>query len=163
MEKENFDPTYESGREPAWQSGSAGNAGYGARAATQTEAGVAEQANEIAARAQEKAGEFGEMAQEKAGEVASMAQERADVGIDRAAEGLQQAADTMRERAGDHDGMQAQVGTKLADGLEKTAAYLKEHDSAELWDEVEAFVKEHPMQAAAGALVAGFLFGRILR
>jgi len=47
--------------------------------------------------------------------------------------------------------------------MDRTASYLKEHDSQELWSEVEAFVKEHPMQAAAGALFAGYMLGKIIR
>lgn len=111
----------------------------------------------------EQAGEIASKAQEKAGEVGSMARERADQGLDRAADGLQKAADTMRSRMEDQGGLQGQVGTKVAGGLEATASYLKEHDSAELWSEVESFVKEHPMQAAAGALVAGWMLGRMMR
>ena len=73
------------------------------------------------------------------------------------------AAERMRERADSHEGMQADVATKAADAMDRTASYLKEHDSQELWSEVEAFVKEHPMQAAAGALFAGYMLGKIIR
>lgn len=124
----------------------------GSIATTEEKPSVTEQASEIAAKAQEKAGEVG-----------GMAKERADQGIDRAADGLQKAADTMRSRMEDQGGIQGEVGAKVAGGLEATASYLKDHDSAELWGEVESFVKEHPLQAAAGALVAGWMLGRMMR
>ncbi|MCC6381518.1 MAG: hypothetical protein IT304_03370, partial [Dehalococcoidia bacterium] len=89
-------------------------------------------------------------------------QEQADAGLDRAASGLQKAADQMRDRAGS-EGLQGQVATKAADTMEKTASYLREHDTDEIWKDMESFVKDHPMQAAAGALVAGFVLGRLLR
>jgi len=121
-----------------------------------TREGVTDQAGAIAAKAQQKA-------QETADEIGNKVQDRADAGVDRAAEGLQQAAEGMRARMEDQEGMQAQVGTKVAEGLERTAGYLKEHDSSEMWGDLESFVKEHPMQACAGALVAGFFMGRVLR
>ena len=101
------------------------------------------------------------------GEMRSQAGEKivagADAGKERAASGLSVAAERMRERADSHEGMQADVAAKAADAMDKTASYLKEHDSQELWSEVEAFVKEHPMQAAAGALFAGYMLGKIIR
>ncbi|MBI2767490.1 MAG: hypothetical protein HYX53_16465 [Chloroflexi bacterium] len=104
---------------------------------------------------------------EQAGRVAAKAQLKAfagaDVGRERAASGLATAAGRMRERAEDRGGMQAQFGAKAADAMGKTAGYLREHDSNELWDGVRAFIKEHPMQAAAGALFAGYFIGKMMR
>jgi ElaB/YqjD/DUF883 family membrane-anchored ribosome-binding protein len=145
MMTQDYDPSgAREGRESWSSSGSSG--------ATTREGGITEQAGDVAAKAQEKAGEVG-------GKV----QDRADAGIDRAAEGIQQAAAGMRERFEDQGGMPGQVGTRVADGLERTAGYLREHDSAEMWSDAESFIKEHPLQACAGALVAGFFVGRVLR
>ena len=117
-----------------------------------------------AADIQEQAGEVAEKAQEQAGAVKDKAIEQAEVGKQKAASGLHSAAEQLRNRAGDEeDGVKAQVVTKAADTMEQTATYLEEHEASEIWEDFERFVKEHPMQAAAGALVAGFVFGRILR
>lgn len=125
-----------------------------------------EMAKDRAGEAKEMAGdrmaEAKEMATEKAGQAKEMAADYAEMGKDRAVEGLETAASQVRDRFGE-EGMQGQVGTKVADGLEKTATYLREHEAGEMWSEIETFVKDHPMQAAAGALVAGFLMGRVLR
>ncbi|MGE5597221.1 MAG: hypothetical protein ACM3S1_14450 [Hyphomicrobiales bacterium] len=113
--------------------------------------------------ATEQMQEKAEQAQEKMGQAATMGRERADQGITKAASGLHSAADQLRQRSEGKEGMQGQVGTKAADALEKTSSYLKERDSQQIWDDVESFVRENPMQAAAGALVAGFILGRMLR
>jgi len=100
---------------------------------------------------------------DKAAEVGSKVEEKAEVGKEKAADGLEKAAEQMRTRLESQGGPQAQVGVKVADGMEKTAGYLRDHETAEIWSDVETFVKEHPMQAAATAAVAGFVLARILR
>ncbi|MCC6387625.1 MAG: hypothetical protein IT302_09595 [Dehalococcoidia bacterium] len=126
-----------------------------------------DQAGDIASKAQETATEKAEELKDKAGEVRSQAGEKmlagADAGKERAASGLSMAADRMRERAESHDGMQADVAARAADAMDRTAGYLKEHDSQELWADMEQFVKDHPMQAAAGALFAGYVLGKLMR
>jgi hypothetical protein len=100
----------------------------------------------------------------KAADVAHNLQDRTEVGKDKAAEGLESAANQLRSNfGGNGDGVRGQVGVKMADSLEKTAGYLRDHETEQIWSDVETFVTEHPVQAAAGALVAGFVLGRILR
>lgn len=103
------------------------------------------------------------MVQDRASEAGSKLHEQADMGIDKAAGGLESAAEQMRDRFADQDGVPAQVGGKMADGLERTAGYLREHDADQIWEDVEAFVKDHPLQSAAGAAIAGFVIARVLR
>jgi ElaB/YqjD/DUF883 family membrane-anchored ribosome-binding protein len=102
-------------------------------------------------------------AKDKASELGQKAQQQADMGKDKAAGGMESAADKIREQASKSDGMTAQTGTKVADSMEKTAGYLREHDTTEMLDDVEQYVKDHPMQAVAGAVIGGFVIGRILR
>ena len=100
---------------------------------------------------------------DKAPEVMQKAQDKADAGIDTAAGGMESAADKIRERTQGKEGMPAEAGAKVADTMERTAGYLREHDSSEILDDVERFVREHPVQAVAGALVGGFVISRILK
>lgn len=86
-----------------------------------------------------------------------------DTGMDKAAQGLESAAEKMRGRAEEDTGVRSTVEEKAADAMGKTAEYLKEHDSQELIHELEEFVKAHPIQAAAGALVAGYVLAKIVR
>ncbi len=110
-----------------------------------------------------QAQEMASQAQEKASNVATMARERTEQGREKASEGLHSAAEQLRQRGEQRGGKQGEMAAKLADQLERTSSYLREHDTQQLWDDVERFVKENPMQAAAGALFAGFVLGRILR
>jgi hypothetical protein len=87
----------------------------------------------------------------------------ADAGIDKTAEGLESAAEKIRSRTEGEEGMKSAVQEKAADAMEKTAGYLKEHDSKELMHDLEEFVKAHPLQAAVGALAAGYVIGKIAR
>ena len=91
------------------------------------------------------------------------AKDQADAGMDKAAEGLESTADRIKSMAGEGEGMPAQAGTKLAEGMETAATYLKDHSSDELLKDLEGYVKEHPTQALVGAIFAGFLVGRIMR
>jgi ElaB/YqjD/DUF883 family membrane-anchored ribosome-binding protein len=103
-------------------------------------------------------GEF----KDKARQYRDQAIDQADAGLDKAAEGMQSAADTVRQRAQERGGMTADAGAKVADTMERSADYLREHDTQEVFDDLERYVRQHPMQAVAGAIVGGFILGRLL-
>lgn len=102
-------------------------------------------------------------ARESAGEYGQKAQEGLDKGIQQSAAGMDTAAEKIREKAEQSDGMPAQAGVKLADGMERAAGYLREHDSEDMMADLERYVRSHPTTAVAGALVAGLVIGKILR
>ena len=106
----------------------------------------------------ERADDMSRQAQEKASEMSDRAREQAEAGKDQAATGMHTAADRIRERAGG-----SEAGEKVAGTMDSTASYLQEHSTAEIWNDVEDYVRKHPGQALAGAVVAGLLLGRILR
>lgn len=112
---------------------------------------------------QDQASELKDKAGEKASEYGAKLQETADAGIDRAADGLEKAAGQLRTRAEDGGGVQEKVGVRVADGLDKTSQYLREHEAQEIWTDVEQFVKDHPMQAAVGAAVAGYVVAKMMK
>lgn len=113
--------------------------------------------------AMEKAHQLQDMASEKATEVGAKLQDTADMGVNRAAEGLDQASVQLRERATEMGGVQEKLGVRMADGLDKTSGYLREHEANEIWTDVEKFVREHPMQAAVTAAVAGYVVAKVLK
>jgi len=119
-------------------------------------AGTTDEAEGFAAKASETASEAKAAVQER---VAS----GADAGMNKAAEGFGTAAERLRNRAEDDEGVKSTIEAKAADAMDKTAGYLKEHDSSELVQDLEKFVKAHPIQAAVGALAAGYLLGKIAR
>lgn len=158
MEKDYYEPT-DSGA----GTGVGSHTGFGEGTTGHMSTGGTSTMEEKAKSVTDQAGEVASKAQAKASEMGTKAQEKADVGMERASEGLHKAAENMRSRFESQEGVQAQVGTKVASGIESAASYLEGRDSAELWAEFESFVKEHPMQAAAGALFAGWMLGRIMR
>lgn len=86
----------------------------------------------------------------------------AEAGKEKAATGMESAAEALRSRVGG-DGALATVGTRAADSLEKTAHYIREHETQELWSDVQEYVRQHPGTALIGALAAGFVISRVLR
>lgn len=117
-----------------------------------------EQAEGAASEAAERAGQ---VAGDMAGEARTKADEAADMGRERAAEGMERTASMLRER--EQDGAVGAVAGRAAEGMERSASYIRQHDTAEMWTDVEHYVREHPVQGIAGAMAAGFLVGRILR
>jgi ElaB/YqjD/DUF883 family membrane-anchored ribosome-binding protein len=97
---------------------------------------------------------------ELARDVRDATQRKADAGIERAAEGMRAAADKLRERADHVDGLRSDAGERVADTLGRSADYLRDHDSEQLLGEVKAYVRKHPVQAVASAIVGGLLFGK---
>jgi ElaB/YqjD/DUF883 family membrane-anchored ribosome-binding protein len=87
----------------------------------------------------------------------------ADKAVDKTAEGMESAADTVREKLGSSSGVTGTAATKLADGMEKTSGYLREHDTQEIMEDVDRYIREHPTQAIIGAVAVGFVIGRMLR
>ena len=114
-------------------------------------------------KAMDKASEMRGMASEKASEYSGKLHEGADAGVNRAAEGLEKAAVQLRDRAENGGGMQEKVGVRVADSLDKTSQYLRDHEATEIWSDVERFVQQHPMQAAVGAAVAGYVVAKVLK
>jgi len=114
-------------------------------------------------QAQTKGSEFSDTAQQKASEFGQKAQQQADQGIDKAATATERAATQLREKAMQQGGKTGEIGTKVADKLETTSDYLQQHDTTEILDDVEKYVREHPLQAVGAALFGGFVLARIIR
>jgi len=104
---------------------------------------------------------------EKLGDSATKISEKGKEGLETGKEklggGMESAADLIRDRTGDTSGLPHEAGTKLADTMDKTASYLQEHSSEEIWSDVESYVREHPTQALVGAVLAGWVMARVLR
>jgi len=111
----------------------------------------------------DKTSEYGEKAQTKASEFGQKAQQRADQSLDKAASATERAASQLREKARRQGGKAGEIGTKVADKLETTSDYLQQHDSTEILDEIEKYVREHPLLAVGAAAFGGFVLARILR
>ena len=88
------------------------------------------------------------------------AQRQADAGMDRAAEGVHRVAETLRDRAGQYEDLRSDAGERVADTFDRGADYLREHDSQQMFGDVKTYVRDHPLQAVAGAVIGGLLLGK---
>jgi hypothetical protein len=123
--------------------------------------GIREQAKEYVDHAKNTAGEMADQAKTKVGEIANQAKKRADVMGDQAAGGLEHAAQVAHQRATGSAGIPAEAGTKVANVMEDTAQYLRTHDTHSIWVDMASYVRRHPVQALAGAVVGGFLLRKL--
>ena len=120
-------------------------------------------AGEMYDAAQTKGLEFSDKAQQKATEFGHKAQQQADHGLDKAATATEKAASQLREKAMQQGGKTGEIGTKVADTLDTTSDYLQQHDTTEILDDIEKFVRDHPLQAVGAAVIGGFVLARIIR
>jgi hypothetical protein len=123
------------------------------------ETGIREQAQEYADHAKNTASKIADQAKNKTGEMANQVNVWAK---DQAASGLERAAHMAHQRASG-SGMPAEAGTKVANVMEDTAKYVRTHDTNDVWGDVEFYVRSHPIQALAAAVVGGFVLGKLFR
>ncbi|MEX2445977.1 MAG: hypothetical protein WD734_01450 [Dehalococcoidia bacterium] len=119
-------------------------------------------ASEAADQARDAADQARTTTSDMAGRAQDAGMRTADSGREGAAGALERAASTLEGRTGS-DGATSKVAGRAAGGMHAAADYLQEHETTEIVDEVEHYVRSHPMQAVAGAVAAGFIVGRILR
>lgn len=106
---------------------------------------------------------FGEQAKESTKRFADQAKDAAMRGKEKAATGFGSAGERIRERTEGKGGVREVVGAKVATGLETAGDYLQNHEYKEMVEDIEGYVKKHPMQTVAGAVFAGIIIGRMLR
>jgi len=111
----------------------------------------------------DKIDDMSEKLGDSATKISDKGKEGLETGKEKLGGGMESAADMIRERTGDTSGLPQEAGTKLADTMDKTATYLHEHSSEEIWSDVESYVREHPTQALVGAVLAGWVMARVLR
>ncbi|MEZ4521160.1 MAG: hypothetical protein R3A46_05900 [Thermomicrobiales bacterium] len=128
------------------------------RDSRESDGSTADQAKQ---QAREKAEQAKGAAQDKAREV----QHKADEQRDRAASGMHQAADQIRERGEQLPGGQqtTEMAHRAADNVEDAARYVQQTDIATMTSDVEQLVRDHPKEALIAGFAAGFLIGRTLR
>ena len=115
---------------------------------------VKDRVSDIASKAKDKAGQMAETVSEKIG------QQRENV-----ADTLGDAASALRDKADNVPGGPKVVNFthKIADGMESTASYLRDHDLSKMGKDVMAVCRRYPTQSLVAALALGFLIGRSRR
>lgn len=121
-----------------------------------------EQASDMADQARSTATQVADKAEELAPQARDRAYQATESGRESGAGALDQAASGLEERASS-GGVTGMAAERTAEGMHSAAGYLKDHETSEIWDDVEQYVRTHPVQAVAAAVVTGIVVGRVLR
>ena len=102
---------------------------------------------------------------DKAGQMADTMSEKIDQQRESAADNLDRVASTMHDRAYSIPGgpKVANLTHKVADGMESTASYLRDHDLSQMGKDLMDVCRRYPTQSFVAALAIGFLLGRSRR
>jgi ElaB/YqjD/DUF883 family membrane-anchored ribosome-binding protein len=99
---------------------------------------------------------------DKVSETATQVKDKVDANRNVAAQGLEQAASTIRDKADSLPGGETvtDLAHTAADKLTATAGYVRDTDVNTMMADVETLVKKNPGPALMAAAVVGFLVGR---
>jgi ElaB/YqjD/DUF883 family membrane-anchored ribosome-binding protein len=115
--------------------------------------------SDVASRIQDTASELGQ----KASDLGHDAVDAIDARRGTAANGLDSAAAGVHANADKLPPSMSGFAHQAADGFGVSASYLRENKLGDMVADLEAYLKAHPGQALAGAVVLGFFAGRMLR
>jgi ElaB/YqjD/DUF883 family membrane-anchored ribosome-binding protein len=102
---------------------------------------------------------FASRVKDRATQLGTTVSETMDRQRENAAKGLDRAASTIHEGAGSA----ARMAHGVADGMENTASYLRNHTLGDMGGDIGNLCRRHPVQALVSAAVVGFLLGRAIR
>ena len=102
-------------------------------------------------------------AAEKSKELGRTAMNKIEEGRTSAANSLQSAADTLHQKTDTSVKAAGDMAHSAADTLESVAGYMRDHDTRQMMEDVEAVVKKNPGRSLLVAAAIGFLAGRALR
>jgi hypothetical protein len=121
--------------------------------------GSSERIDERVDDLRDRAANLGSKIKDKASQFGTTVSSTVDRQRENAARGLDRAASSL------HDGVgsAAKVGHGVADGMESTASYLRNHSVGDMGNDVMTLCRKHPVQALVSAAVLGFVMGRIIR
>ena len=102
---------------------------------------------------------------DKAGQVADTVSEKLGQQRGNAAEGLDRVASTIHDRAESVPGgpKLVKMTHSIADGMESTASYLRDHDFTKMGKDVMGVCRRYPVQSLVAVLAVGVLIGRSRR
>ena len=149
------------GKEQFQQAASSAAQGIGqsaqnaASALTQKAQGMA---STLGQKAQDTASNLGHKAQD----LASTAQHKADDALTAMGERVSNMAGTIRSKA-PHEGMVGSAASAVADSLDSTGRYLREHKISDIRDDVANLVRSHPIPSLLMVFGVGFLVGMAAR
>jgi ElaB/YqjD/DUF883 family membrane-anchored ribosome-binding protein len=96
---------------------------------------------------------------DRVSDLTSKVKDKAGEAVDTVSEKVGQA----RETAAGRLGRAASTTHNLADGMQSTASYLREHDFSQIGKDVMNICRRYPTQSLIAAIAVGFLLGRVRR
>lgn len=113
----------------------------------------------------ERISDMASKVKDKASQVADTVSEKLGQQRENAAEGLDRAASTIHDRAETVPGgpKVVKMTHSIADGMQSTASYLRNHDFQKMGKDAMDVCRRHPTQSLVAALAVGFLIGRSRR
>jgi ElaB/YqjD/DUF883 family membrane-anchored ribosome-binding protein len=102
---------------------------------------------------------------DKAAQFTDAASETLDHQRENVSSGLGRAASTLHAKAESIPGgpKAANAAHRIADGIEATASYLRQHDFTDMRGDFMSVCRRHPVQALISAVAVGFFLGRSIR
>jgi hypothetical protein len=118
--------------------------------------------NEAASDLRERATDIASRMKERATQAGSAVSESASRQRENAARGLDRVASTVHSKADSLPGgpQTERIVHRIADGMESTASYLRDHNFKDMGDNLIGVARKHPAESLIAALAIGFLVGR---
>jgi len=107
--------------------------------------------------------EAGSQVRDRASELGRTAKESIDRNFHNAAGAFESAASAIRTRMPQGEGRVAGIASTTADKLDSTARYIREHNTGDLYREVENWARRSPGAAIGTAAAIGLLLGLTLK
>lgn len=102
--------------------------------------------------------------QQKAGEIGDQAASKVDAGKDKAADGLESLASTLRDKGQFiGDGRVQNIATAAVDKIESGSVALRTMNTDQVVADIESFIRRKPVESLLVAVGAGFLLSRTFR
>jgi cell division septum initiation protein DivIVA len=137
-------------------------AGQGQQAASSAAQGLGQMAQNTASNVAQQARDTASNLGQKAQDVASSAQHKTDDALSSMGERVSSLAGTLRSSV-PQEGVVGSTAAVVADKLDSTGRYLKEHGVSEIKDDLADIVRGHPIPSLLVVFGVGFLAGMAMR
>ncbi len=144
------------------QGGSANQPGAAAQGLADAARAVAQTAGDQARQATRTAGDVAQEATRTARDAARAADDQTNGGISALAGGMRDLAGSLRG-SGPQGGVLGDLGSGLADTLERGSTYLQGDHLTAMADDLGSAIRRNPLPAVLLGVGVGFLLGRIMR
>jgi hypothetical protein len=123
---------------------------------------VAEKAEDITTKAAHQAKDMGQAAMRSASDAASFVGKKAEEGAAAVGDTIESMGKRMRDVA-PQGGMLGSASSKMADCVEASGHYIKEHGLSGIGEDLTGVVRRNPIPAILACVAVGYLIARATR